>query len=59
MSISSLLFGHKNISEDYFFLQHRAPIRSIPSDLPVKRKITGNHIYLEAGFGKPVIFVMI
>jgi 2-hydroxy-6-oxonona-2,4-dienedioate hydrolase len=56
MSITSLLFGNKHISEEYFFLQHRAPIRSVPAHVPVKRKIKGNHIYLEAGHGRPVIF---
>jgi pimeloyl-ACP methyl ester carboxylesterase len=58
MSITSLLFGKRKIAEDFIFLQNRAPIRTIPLHLisVVERKITGNHIYLEAGAGKPVIF---
>ena len=58
MSIASLLFRKRNIEEDYLFLQRRAPIRSIPVQLTsiVERRICGNHIFLEAGQGKPVIF---
>src|SRR5436189_3623211 len=56
MSITTLFFGHKNVSEESLFLKHRAPIRSIPSHLQIKRRFLGNHIYLEAGEGKPVIF---
>ena len=56
MSITTLLFGHKEISEENIFLQHRAPIRSVPSDLDIKLRISGNHIYLEAGQGRPIIF---
>ncbi len=58
MSLPSLLFGKRRIQEDYQFLKNRAPIRSIPFHLKdvVERKIIGNHIYLEAGEGRPVIF---
>jgi pimeloyl-ACP methyl ester carboxylesterase len=58
MSITSLLFGKRKNIEENVFLQNRAPIRSIPVYLQntVKQKISGNHIYLEAGWGKPVIF---
>ncbi len=58
MSVATLLFGQRRITEDYLFLTNRAPIRSIPLYLKgtVQRRITGNHIYLEAGVGKPVIF---
>lgn len=58
MSITSLLLGKRKIKDDYLFLKSRAPIRSIPWRLNavVQRKITGDHIYLEAGAGKPIIF---
>ena len=57
MNISSLLFGKRKSDEEEYFLKNRAPIRTIPYELRslVHRKITGNHIYLEAGSGKPVI----
>ena len=56
MSIATLLFGYKETSEVNTFLQHRAPIRSVPPDLDIQLRISGNHIYLEAGKGRPVIF---
>src|SRR5258705_5776269 len=58
MRITSLMFGKRKSIEENIFLQTRAPIRSIPANLKtiVKQNISGNHIYLEAGFGKPVIF---
>ncbi|HEX7905306.1 MAG TPA: alpha/beta hydrolase [Chitinophagaceae bacterium] len=58
MSITSLLFGKRKTEDQELFLQNRAPIRTIPFHLEqvVQRKICGNHIYLEAGKGKPVIF---
>lgn len=57
MSLTSLLFGKRQTSEE-FFLSTRAPIRSIPHHLKTitKRRIQGNHIFLEAGEGRPVIF---
>ena len=58
MSIETLLFRKKTIQAPEVFLQKRAPIRAIPTHLLslVERKISGNHIFLEAGAGKPVIF---
>jgi pimeloyl-ACP methyl ester carboxylesterase len=58
MVFPSLLFGKRRIQEDYQFLKNRAPIRSIPLSLTgsVQRKILGNHIFLEAGEGRPVVF---
>ncbi len=58
MSISSVLFGKKKSQVDSVFLENRAPIRAVPSHLEslIKRKIKGNHIYLEAGEGRPIVF---
>lgn len=58
MLLGSLLFGNKMYTDENF-LERRAPIRTIPLHLRsiVQRKINGGHIYLEAGKGKPVIFI--
>lgn len=58
MLIPSLLYGKKKANEPLKFLNNRAPIRSMPDHLDsiVSRRIAGNHIYLECGEGKPVIF---
>jgi pimeloyl-ACP methyl ester carboxylesterase len=58
MRIDSLLFGKLKVPEQENFLATRAPIRSIPAHLHdiVRRKTRNNHIYLEAGEGRPVIF---
>jgi len=58
MSISSLLFGNNGKEKETTFLQSRAPVRSVPGYLQpiVQQKICGNHAFLEAGNGKPVIF---
>ncbi|HJS56184.1 MAG TPA: alpha/beta hydrolase, partial [Chitinophagaceae bacterium] len=58
MSITSLLFGTNGKEKETTFLQSRAPVRSVPGYLQpiVQQKICGNHAFLEAGHGKPVIF---
>ena len=58
MSITSLLFGKIKNKEEAIFIENRAPIRSVPLHLhsQVKQSISGNHIFLEAGAGKAVIF---
>jgi len=58
MTIGSVLFGKKLSKDEAVFLDNRAPIRTVPPSLNsiVQRKISGNHIYLEAGKGQPVIF---
>jgi 2-hydroxy-6-oxonona-2,4-dienedioate hydrolase len=58
MSFPSLLFGKNRNENDAVFMERRAPIRSIPLHLQslIQQKISGNHIFLEAGAGKPVIF---
>src|SRR5690349_6449884 len=57
MSIDTLIFRKSRIHPGEF-LQQRAPIRAIPPELVsiVERKIIGDHIFLDAGEGKPVIF---
>src|SRR6185503_16783827 len=58
MSIETLLFRKRKIQAPGVFLQQRAPIRAIPTHLQsvIERKINGNHIFLEAGEGRPIIF---
>ena len=58
MMLNSILFGKKIYDDERLFLNNRAPIRRVPEHLDsiVQRKISGNHIYLEAGKGHPVIF---
>ena len=58
MLVTSLLYGKKKANEPLKFLNNRAPVRSIPAHLRsiASRHIAGNHIYLECGEGKPVIF---
>lgn len=58
MSIISLLIGKDNRTNDEIFLKSRAPIRSMPAHLKdsIRRRRVGNHIFLESGEGRPVIF---
>ncbi|HWC53241.1 MAG TPA: alpha/beta hydrolase [Chitinophagaceae bacterium] len=56
--ITSLLYGKKRKNEFQSFLNDRAPIRSIPNHLRsvATSHIAGDHIYLEFGKGKPLVF---
>ncbi len=58
MLITSLLYGKSKGTRSQDFLNNRAPIRSIPCHLDgmISRHITGDHIYLECGSGKTLIF---
>lgn len=58
MGITSLIIKPRKRDDSEVFLKSRAPIRYIPSDLQplLQQRISGNHIYLEAGEGRPVIF---
>ena len=58
MNSLPLSIGRRKITEDFIFLKSRAPVRAVPLPIHsmVERKIAGNHIYLEVGAGKPVIF---
>jgi 2-hydroxy-6-oxonona-2,4-dienedioate hydrolase len=58
MSIISLLTGKNSWTRDEIFLKSRAPIHSIPLHLEntIRRRRVGNHLFLEGGNGKPVIF---
>ncbi|MBS1920924.1 MAG: alpha/beta hydrolase [Bacteroidetes bacterium] len=58
MIITSLLYGKKRKDGLHSFLNNRAPIRCIPQRLhtAVSSHIAGDHIYLELGAGKPIIF---
>ena len=58
MNLLSVLFGKKRAADNDRFIAGRAPIRSIPGWLHsrISLKVYHNHVYLEAGEGKPVIF---
>ena len=58
MIVDSLIFGKSRNRSQTKFLNNRAPIRSIPAGLSGKARIVikDNHIYLECGEGKPLIF---
>lgn len=56
--ITSLFYGKKRKNGLQSFLDNRAPIRSIPEQLRsiASCHVAGDHIYLECGEGKPIIF---
>lgn len=58
MGIFSLLFGKSKRQKENVLIQNRAPIRSIPKYLQSKifPKVNGEHVYLDIGSGKAVIF---
>ncbi len=58
MSIKSLLFGNDTYQNEEDFIYTRAPIRTIPENFrnSVFPKVKNNHVYLDIGSGKPIIF---